>query len=706
MRLKKTVAKTLAVFMIATSVPVFAASTNDVDKVVTVKKDATIEAVLAPELKIELKDNLVKGQQFYLRLENAEWDNDVVTALGLNPDFIFKRENKTSLLVEAKRNVPASQTAYKIPLIAKITGGQAKVEIVSNETVVTSGKYAFATSEDTKSILIADEVKVFATEGEMGAVSIEEQYTRAFKSNKAQFVEIEITTKGIEFAYPKGHIVSNALVGSKAYQGEKFNAKIISPTILEVEIPANSFNASQKGTLTFEGIKLKAAKDAVYGEVRVIVSGDLNEAEDATVARYGDYATELTLAKDYSVTAGQELVDIEFTLGEVVADSLNGRRETTFTFSEGIEIKDITVAKAQGLKAGAANPAITIMKEDNKNTSVFKVASITADDKVKTALTFKATLKVPASFKGNLIIEAEGRSLEEIKEVTIAKVDVPVEVDVRPLTAKVGFAQQEGGKLLITETAGGKLSAEEIFLGFDDETIEYTKAPMVKVLAGDIIVDTEAKIIDGGLSISITRKSKEASTIEISGGEFKVNALAADGTYKVKVGGPAISGHSAKVLWDTVKDKHNEIDQVVDQDFMHLGTKTAASNKAQFTIGKKSYTVNGAEKTMDTTAYLSEGRTMLPVRYVADALGIPANQIIWDAKEKAVIMIVHADGALDVIVRIELGNKELVINNVSSQMTAAAEMKDNRVFIPVAEIARALGADVHWDEVEKIATFN
>ncbi|MDY7386103.1 copper amine oxidase N-terminal domain-containing protein, partial [Acinetobacter baumannii] len=48
----------------------------------------------------------------------------------------------------------------------------------------------------------------------------------------------------------------------------------------------------------------------------------------------------------------------------------------------------------------------------------------------------------------------------------------------------------------------------------------------------------------------------------------------------------------------------------------------ATKTKAVFTLGSTSYTVNGETKTADVAAYAENGRTYLPVRYAAEALGV------------------------------------------------------------------------------------
>lgn len=58
-----------------------------------------------------------------------------------------------------------------------------------------------------------------------------------------------------------------------------------------------------------------------------------------------------------------------------------------------------------------------------------------------------------------------------------------------------------------------------------------------------------------------------------------------------------------------------------------VGELAAPSVTLKMTLGKTDYTLNGATKTMDVAPIIRNDRTMLPVRYVAEALGA---EIAWD----------------------------------------------------------------------------
>ncbi len=704
MKLRKRYVALVLAAMVATSVPTFAASTNQVSKTVTVAKDATLDGVLAPKLKLELKDKLVKGETFYLHLENAEWAKDIEKQLEDIAGFTFVRESKTELRVTAARDIEANKASHDIPLYAVATGGEAVVKIDSNNTVVTSGEYAFAVTEGTKGKVTVGNLKGFAELGLVSTIIIEEPYTGAFTSDKDQYLKLQVKTPGIELNHNKNDVLKDALVGTKAFRDMKFSATVLDATTIEVKIPKNSLKASQKGEFELSGIQMKAISGTEYGEVEVSLKGDLTEDTTVVVANYSDYATEISVAKDYAAVAGQKLEDIEFTLTEVVPTSLQGNRETTFVLPEGITIDTVVISKSEGIKKADQAPVITILKDGDKNTNEFRVSSILGDTDKNISLTFKATLDIPTTFNKDIVLTVEGASLEESKEILLAKVEAAVDVAVTPARVKVGLAGQTGGKVTVTETKAGNIAKGKIFLALEESTMRYSKAPRVEVTEGDLKVG-DARVVNGGIEVTIDNTSRKASTLLISGGEITVDRTVPDGSFYVKVGGPALSAFSADSLWDVIGQKHNDIDAITQESFIIVGASDGEDtskdkNTAVFKIDQASYSVNGAEKTMDTVPYLSESRTMLPVRYVADALGIDESLIAWDAQTKTVTILA------DRVVQIKLGSKDMTLDTVVVPMSASPEMKNNRVFIPVAEIARALGAEITWDGVNKIATFN
>ncbi|WIF96029.1 stalk domain-containing protein [Caminicella sporogenes] len=122
--------------------------------------------------------------------------------------------------------------------------------------------------------------------------------------------------------------------------------------------------------------------------------------------------------------------------------------------------------------------------------------------------------------------------------------------------------------------------------------------------------------------------------------------------------------------------------------------------KAVFKINSKEYSIGDTKKSIDSAPYIKDGRTMLPVRYVADAVGIAQKDIVWNPEDKTVTIFKG-----DKIIQLTIGSNILSTDTEKITMDTEAEIKDDRTFVPVSYIAKALGVEVDWDDTDKEVTF-
>lgn len=105
-------------------------------------------------------------------------------------------------------------------------------------------------------------------------------------------------------------------------------------------------------------------------------------------------------------------------------------------------------------------------------------------------------------------------------------------------------------------------------------------------------------------------------------------------------------------------------------------------------------------KAMDTKPYIKGGRTMLPLRYVAEALGY---KVAWLSETRTAVI-------MDIGLRVEIpvDSSFIIVNGVKYTSDVKPEMRKNRIMLPIANIARALGLkdgkDILWDEVNRRVT--
>ncbi|MBB6217851.1 hypothetical protein HNQ80_003987 [Anaerosolibacter carboniphilus] len=97
---------------------------------------------------------------------------------------------------------------------------------------------------------------------------------------------------------------------------------------------------------------------------------------------------------------------------------------------------------------------------------------------------------------------------------------------------------------------------------------------------------------------------------------------------------------------------------------------------------------------LDTSPFLIEGRTMIPVRGVLEILGAI---ISWDGKTQTV-----AAKRADVEVRMIINQKTAYINGVAVELDVAPILKDGHTYVPLRVISEAFNQDVTWDSKYKI----
>lgn len=143
------------------------------------------------------------------------------------------------------------------------------------------------------------------------------------------------------------------------------------------------------------------------------------------------------------------------------------------------------------------------------------------------------------------------------------------------------------------------------------------------------------------------------------------------------------------------------VDSFVEQQFAGIKTQLA-DIKEQISnlrteiviyINKKDYTVNGVSRTMDTAAVInSDWRTMVPLRFVAEALGCTVD---YSTNAAGSTEKVYINGASRIVLTI--GSTSYTVDGASRTMdTAAVINSDWRTMVPVRFVAEALGCSVDY----------
>ncbi len=119
----------------------------------------------------------------------------------------------------------------------------------------------------------------------------------------------------------------------------------------------------------------------------------------------------------------------------------------------------------------------------------------------------------------------------------------------------------------------------------------------------------------------------------------------------------------------------------------------------QFTVGKSYYTVNGNQYEMDAATFVQEpGYIMVPLKYVALALGVYEEDILYN---NGMIYFKYGNKVIELRVGSDIAN----VNKINIPMDIPIVLKDGRSYAPMGEIARLLGLEKEWHNVDKTAVF-
>lgn len=99
--------------------------------------------------------------------------------------------------------------------------------------------------------------------------------------------------------------------------------------------------------------------------------------------------------------------------------------------------------------------------------------------------------------------------------------------------------------------------------------------------------------------------------------------------------------------------------------------------------------VDGKALKLDQPPVIQDGRTLVPLRAIFEALGA---QVKWDAEAQSVI----AEKRLDII-SLVIGDNKLNINGDEKTLDVPAQIIEGRTMVPVRAISEAFGAKVDWN---------
>ena len=119
----------------------------------------------------------------------------------------------------------------------------------------------------------------------------------------------------------------------------------------------------------------------------------------------------------------------------------------------------------------------------------------------------------------------------------------------------------------------------------------------------------------------------------------------------------------------------------------------SVSNEVSFKVGEATYIVNGEEKAMDSAAIVHDSRTMVPMKYAAEAFGA---KVEWD-KDTRTAVITHGEK----VIKLPIDANIIYVGEEKIEMDTKAVVVEGRTMLPLAYIAQSLGLVTSWDGTTK-----
>ena len=716
---------------VALTVPAVPATANNVTlgTLRIAETEATVGSIAAGQ---QITINLPSGVSYVTAPTGPTLGNYIaVDGTGfVAADIGFVEGNTKSLTVSIASRADSTKKgwiAFKFDTAAfsQVNLSDASAEIAINifapNSGVTGGDVVVAVTESagTKAAVMSGNTVAAGSNKNIGSIRIAE--------NRSNSVKDSTGTKGqIKLVLPDGITwnAAMAVAGYPKYVNWTENAAPVIGTnsdgLSQYTITVNTTAAGTNPGFLNMDLSVDVDDKAFSGPIKVKISGDNVTSETIEVGKVADYSVKVTgeekLKTVKAGAIGQAISKIF--IEEGLGSSLIGGRDFSLILpSYAHWDTSPTVSRDKGNAIIAADQAGINTVDDKRQELSYSVTAGTSKTKY-TLKDAKIFLDADAP-EGDLVVTVKGKALGDTFEVPVAKVVKPVKVEADKADVVIGRADQEAGKITITETAAGnlKVSVNQLLWPYNKSTralraggpfatslvlvtpagVKFKGIPTVKVTSGDLKIKASDVEVNnaGDLVIPIDKASSEVSTIEISDIKYTVDRTVPEGDIELDVTGNALD-QVEDVTWGNCDDAVVKV--------ANATTITPAPGEtmqaAAFVIGSTTYTANGVENTMDVAPYVTAaGRTYVPIRYLAYALGISEENVFWDEATRTVTLLKGTTA-----VQLTIGSNVIKVNGISLNMDVAPEIKDGRTMLPARFVAQAFGASVGYDEASQTVT--
>lgn len=145
-----------------------------------------------------------------------------------------------------------------------------------------------------------------------------------------------------------------------------------------------------------------------------------------------------------------------------------------------------------------------------------------------------------------------------------------------------------------------------------------------------------------------------------------------------------------------LNDNYNEIKGEIHYRYASLKEDKNLYNKVkQYYASKKiEVYVEGNEVLFDQEPLIKDGRTLVPIRKIFEALNA---KVAWNSKNNSVVV---TKGETEI--KFTIGNKKMIVNGKEKILDVEAQLIGGRTLVPLRAISEAMDLNVNWNSITKI----
>jgi hypothetical protein len=362
----------------------------------------------------------------------------------------------------------------------------------------------------------------------------------------------------------------------------------------------------------------------------------------------------------------------------------NGKKvDVSFTAKEQGDVTKMTITYKEGsllLGATSANPTIKFedaagVKRDATTTEKSSDISFTLSD-TRVGIINQATGAITATTDDKYAGKTVTVTAVDSDKNVVATTDITI--GVQPTALKLNNAAGDVNEDLELEISLLDVNGNVVALGtgatYSDPTVDF------------VVISKPAKAL-----VSVDESS-----------QFVKN-LREKGTSKVTVSSNVVGDVTVQAIVKTTYTVAGE----TPVDYVFTGSAVASfgtpkaeapgANKVTLFIGQQVAVVDGNASVLDVAPFIKDGRTFVPVRFIAEALGA-------DVKYDAATQTVTATRGDDVVV-LTIGSNVMTVNGEAQVTDVAPFIVDGRTVLPFRALAEAFGSEVTWDAATQSVVF-